>query len=1479
MVSRTAALSSGDVVVCTDDVVGADACDGAVASSMEAAEKWLVLCQPRIARRWQIDDLSDARVGDTVVLTQDMKFMSGTSVRAGAEAKVVPPSFQAGDTVRVTGDVPATRTGVLAPFADNAVGCVVVGAAAAAAAAADPLRLVVYPDGSEREVSESQLRATKVLVHCAEGRNTFEIDEGDTCRTGRPLVVDVYSPATGTLRSEVDVASLARYPASAASPPFRGVAHRRGVVRENCRTVAEILEESFRVFAEFPCVLDTSGPDGFEGAWASFAQVEHWAGAVRSRLPAAGARVVLATCSGGLAHIVTYTACLLHRVVLSVLPSNLDAVAIAGVVEDTAPAVIFVDPDAEPTWLAAAGAGTSVIPLSDVASWIAAAGNPPVPDWVPAVPRPALPQPARESPVCEALKGATALEGATAVLAIAGVCDDGRTVAWWGLGQPKKGDVREVYVEAEGDCLRLLEVGGEDEEEVVVAVLTRSSGDADVFESEEMSLRVLRQEKEGEEGGRSTGYSLVRDPCGNCGRTQWAFGSTVGCGVIPLTCRVCACGVGGGDAKGCLVCGIATCAACVADQAGAVAIPMAEAAARARGGDDAAMILYTSGSTGRPKGAVVSERAMFNDVWLGLATTPTDIVKVLSPPLSTSSVPTLLLASLSCGGRVGLSCDLDEATAAGGIGPTAVGFVPAEVAALMERHLASPEQDLDALRRSLGPRVRRINSGGAATPEAVMSWLRASFPHCLVSENYGLTEGGCITFNNRLCEGVEYKLVDWDGYTMSDKPLPRGELCVKTKVMATKYLNRPDVTAEAFDSDGYYHTGDIVSVDISGLTDREVARPIIKVIDRKKEIFKLHNGEFVAPLGIETDLCSSVHIQQAFVWATSSDSSVVALVVPSEAHPLPSVTAYNEECRRVCSARRRHEVPGAVGIVPAFTQANGLLTRTLKPSRQAIRTTHAVLLDTLRAAARSARLDECGGAAEAVVRLLRTYLRCGDAACDAASAPAASAEDAQEWERLSLRSDSIACVQTAHAVKRELGVVVHPGTLLTSDTLDALLDAIRASNSSGAAAAAAAPGTVSAAASKALLAVADDLAAWAPPKAAAAAAASAAASAASGGGAKVETEGEEVEVSRLPRRTRPVVMVTGASGFLGAAVVHKLLASSGEEGVRVVALVRSKERLEEALKGRGYRGPLPEVAVGDVAAPRLGLEAAAYARLEAEVSAVVNCAATVNFLAPYSAAREANVVGTGRLLAFCAGGSPKKLVHVSTDGVAKGGSAVYRAAEDCAVWAGGSSGYNLSKAAAECLVEQAHAGGGDVCIVRPGMVGADAETGACNVRDWVIRYVAGCVQLHACCTAPATAANPLRLTCVGYCADVLAALAVADSPADVTWFNEREAGCAPCLRLPAVDLAMRDLHAALRSAGVGDVRGVTGAEWDALLASLPPYNAMFPLKDVYAGGLTPAPEPCGARPPTIHGVAREPPAYDETVLHRAVQWLVDQGEC
>lgn len=67
------------------------------------------------------------------------------------------------------------------------------------------------------------------------------------------------------------------------------------------------------------------------------------------------------------------------------------------------------------------------------------------------------------------------------------------------------------------------------------------------------------------------------------------------------------------------------------------------------------------------------------------------------------------------------------------------------------------------------------------------------------------------------------------GYSSRDEPYPRGELLVKTKTMFMGYFNNPEATKEAFDEEGYYHTGDIVEL---GPGRR------ITVIDRRKSFFK-----------------------------------------------------------------------------------------------------------------------------------------------------------------------------------------------------------------------------------------------------------------------------------------------------------------------------------------------------------------------------------------------------------------------------------------------------------------------------------------------------------------------------------------------------------------------------------------------------------------------------------------------------------------
>ena len=169
---------------------------------------------------------------------------------------------------------------------------------------------------------------------------------------------------------------------------------------------------------------------------------------------------------------------------------------------------------------------------------------------------------------------------------------------------------------------------------------------------------------------------------------------------------------------------------------------------------------------------------------------------------------------------------------------------------------------------ALGGEIINIISGGAAlNPRLIRIFWAAGMP---VYEGYGLTETSpVITCNHPagtmfgtvgpVIHGVEIKIAE-DG-----EVLTRGHHVMKG------YYNRPDLTAETIDQDGWFHTGDIGEL---------VQGKFLKITDRKKEIFKTAGGKYVAPQMLENKYKESLFIEQIMVLGENRKFPA-ALIVPN----------------------------------------------------------------------------------------------------------------------------------------------------------------------------------------------------------------------------------------------------------------------------------------------------------------------------------------------------------------------------------------------------------------------------------------------------------------------------------------------------------------------------------------------------------------------------------------------------------------------
>lgn len=233
------------------------------------------------------------------------------------------------------------------------------------------------------------------------------------------------------------------------------------------------------------------------------------------------------------------------------------------------------------------------------------------------------------------------------------------------------------------------------------------------------------------------------------------------------------------------------------------------------------------------------------------------------------------------------------------------------------------------------------------------------------------------------------------------------------------------------------------------------------------------------------------------------------------------------------------------------------------------------------------------------------------------------------------------------------------------------------------------------------------------------------------------------------------IFLTGATGFLGSYLVQDILERTARS-VRLIAHVRGvKEpsaalaRLRRSLQGYGlwkdeWSGRLTAV-VGDLSKPQLGVDDATWQTLAQEVDVVIHNGAVVHWVKRYQDMMAPNVLSTIDAMRLCNEGKPKVFCFVSSTSVldtehyiklseqqtSTGQGAIMEDDDMNGSRTGLGTGYGQTKWVSEQLVREAGRRGLLGSVVRPGYVLGDSSTGVCNVDDFLIRMLKGCIQLSA----------------------------------------------------------------------------------------------------------------------------------------------------
>ncbi|QYJ85876.1 AMP-binding protein [Shewanella mesophila] len=234
-----------------------------------------------------------------------------------------------------------------------------------------------------------------------------------------------------------------------------------------------------------------------------------------------------------------------------------------------------------------------------------------------------------------------------------------------------------------------------------------------------------------------------------------------------------------------------------------------------------------------------------------------------------------------------------------------------------------------------------LGSGSAPIPPSLIAWYHKIGLN--ISEAWGMTENSAYSIINHPFDARKIGTVGHAVEGCEIKVAETGELLVKSPGLMLGYYKQPEASEACFDADGFFHTGDLCSIDNDGC---------VTITGRVKDNFKTSKGKYVAPVPIERKLAQDPHVELICIIGSGLPHPI-ALVQLSEGAALQP----REEVRTSLKATldsinpnlESHETVDAIVVVSeAWDVENDVLTPTLKIKRHVLEARFSAKVDGIR---------------------------------------------------------------------------------------------------------------------------------------------------------------------------------------------------------------------------------------------------------------------------------------------------------------------------------------------------------------------------------------------------------------------------------------------------------------------------------------------------------------------------------------------------